>query len=112
MSSSHLIVVAYQTVTTTEPPPEIDERAIVVPLVWGLRVLMVVAAVGLVIAFRKKEKNSFVGPPAVFSLADGWLTNLTGLSAAAVAVVATTDRCRWPASSSAPSPSSMPWSSS
>jgi hypothetical protein len=42
-------------------------------------------------ARRKAPKRSLVDPPEVFSLKDGWLTNLTGLSAAAVGLVASAD---------------------
>jgi hypothetical protein len=88
---SHLIAVAYQAVTTTQPPPEIDEAGVVVPLVVGLCAVVVIAGIGLAMAASKAPKRSLIDPPAVFSLTDGWLTNLTGLSAAAVAVVASTD---------------------
>jgi hypothetical protein len=78
---SHLIAVAYQAVTTTQPPPEIDEAGVVVPLVVGLCAVVVIAGIGLAMAASKAPKRSLIDPPAVFSLTDGWLTNLTGLSA-------------------------------
>ena len=87
MAVPHLFGVAYQTVTTTQPPPEIDEGPIGNALVAGLLVFGLVALVGVIVLWRKKSWRRFlVDPPAVFSLKDGWLTNLTGLSAAAVAV--------------------------
>jgi hypothetical protein len=91
MAVPRLIAVAYQTVTTTQPPPDINAEPIGDALAVGLLVFGLVALVGVFMLSEKKTWREFlVDPPAVFSPKDGWLTNLTGLSAAAVAVAAGT----------------------
>jgi hypothetical protein len=70
----------------------IEGFAIWLPLLIGLIALVVTVAAGITSCLVGQDRLKAVlrDPPAIFSLSDGWLTNLTGLSAAVVAIFSAT----------------------
>jgi hypothetical protein len=70
----------------------IEGFAIWMPLLIGLIALAITVGAGITSCLVGPDRLKAVlrNPPAIFSLSDGWLTNITGLSAAVVAIFSAT----------------------